>query len=208
VRPGEAGLTVVELVVTMAILLLFSSVAFEFLTSANRTAVRTTNDVQAENDVRLALRQMTGDLRAADPISTTYPVSGTCASGAAYPAGFAKCVSFTIVHNSTAGLNCPKTVVTYGLVGGVIKTDRVTYDGSCSATSTTTGKTVISNVVNPSGVPLFRFFDSTGNQITTTTSTSPYVTVASVMITLVEQYQSGAPTISVSSSAALRNNRA
>jgi len=206
-REMESGLTVVELVVTMALLLLFSTLAFEFLISANRTALRTTNDVQAENDVRNALRSITEDIRAADPITTTYPSTGSCPSGGAYPAAFATCVSFTVVHNSIAGQNCPKTVVTYGLVGGVVKTDRVAYNSACSATSTTTGKSLIANVVNPSGKPLFRFFDSAGNQITSTTSTAPYVTAASVMITLVVQYQAGAPTVSVSSTADLRNNR-
>jgi Tfp pilus assembly protein PilW len=204
---GESGLTVVELIVTTAILLLVSTVAFQFLISTNSTAVRTTKDVQGEDDARVALRQMTEDIRAADPIQTTYPSTSSCPSGATYPAGFGSCVSFAVIHSSVGGQNCPKSVVTYGLVGGAVKMDRVNYDSSCSATSTTTGRTVIANVVNPTGTPLFRFFDTAGNQITSTTSTSPYVTAASVIVTLVVQYQSGAPNISVSSTAALRNNR-
>ena len=64
-----------------------------------------------------------------------------------------------------------------------------------------------SNVVNPSSTKVFRYFDSTGTEVTGTTSSSPYQTAASVMVTLVVQYQSGAPNITVSSTAALRNNR-
>ena len=70
-----------------------------------------------------------------------------------------------------------------------------------------TGKTVLSSVVNPSGTKVFRYFDSSGNEVTSTTDSALYQSAASVMVTLVVQYQSGAPNITVSSTAALRNNR-
>ena len=197
-----------ELVVTTAVLLIFTGMALQFLVTANSDTNRTTKDVTAENDARNALRLMTEDIRAADPITTTYPSTSSCPSGGSYPTGFGSCVSFTVVHNSDAGVTCPKSVITYGFVSGVIKRDKVDYDSNCSATTTTTGKTVISNVVNPSGTNVFRYFDSTGNEVTSTTSSSPYQSAASVMVTLVVQYQSGAPNITVSSTAALRNNRA
>jgi type II secretory pathway pseudopilin PulG len=204
----ERGISLIELVVTTSVLMLFSVMAFNFLTSTNSAASRATKDVQAENDVRLALRQITEDVRAADPISTSYPSSSTCPAGGTYPTGFGSCLSFTVVRNTSAGVNCPKTVVTYGLVSGTVKMDRVEYDSSCSATSTVTGKTVIANVVNPSGTNVFRYFDSAGNQLASSAPLSSYAASASVMVTLVIQYQSNASNITVSSTAALRNNRA
>ena len=128
-------------------------------------------------------------------------------TGVTYPAGYGSCLSFTVVHNSAAGVTCPKSVITYGFVSNTIKRDEVDYNSSCTTTTTTTGKTLLSNVVNPSSTKVFRFFDSTGTEVTSTTSSSLYQTAASVMVTLVVQYQSGAPNITVSSTAALRNNR-
>ncbi len=199
-------MTVVELVVTTALLLLFSVTAFNFLVSANNTTSKATKDTQAENDARIALRQMTEDIRAADPITLTYPTSSTCPSGASYPSGYANCLSFTVVHDAVAGQTCPKSVITYGLVSGTLKRDDAEYDSSCTVKSSYTGKTVLSGIVNPSATHLFRFFDSSGSELSSSATASAYQSAASVMVTVVLQYQSGA-TITVSSTAALRNNR-
>jgi Tfp pilus assembly protein PilW len=203
---NEAGLTLMELVVATSVLLIFTAMALQFLVSTNSTASRTTKDVTAENDARTALRLITEDIRAADPITTTYPSSTSCPSGS-YPAGYSSCVSFTVVHNAAAGQTCPKSVITYGFVSGAIKRDKVDYDSNCTVTTTTTGKPVISNVVNPSGKNVFRYFDSAGNELTSSSASQAFQSAASVMVTLVVQYQSGAPNITVSSTAALRNNR-
>jgi len=199
-----------ELVVATSVLLIFTAMALQFLVTANSDTNRTTKDVTAENNARNALRLMTEDIRAADPITTVYPSTSSCPSGGSYPTGFASCLSFTVVHNSAAGVNCPKSVITYGFVSNAIKRDEVDYDSNCAATTTsrtTTGKTVLSSVVNPSGTKVFRYFDSSGTEVTSTTDSAPYQSAAAVMVTLVVQYQSGAPNITVSSTAALRNNR-
>ena len=155
-----------ELVVATSVLLIFTAMALQFLATANSDTNRTTKDVTAENNVRNALRLMTEDIRAADPISTTYPSTSSCPSAASYPTGYGSCLSMTVVHNSAGGVTCPKSVITYGFVSGAIMRDKVNYDSSCTATTTTTGTTVISNVVNPSGTKVFRFFDSSGNEVT------------------------------------------
>jgi type II secretory pathway pseudopilin PulG len=207
---AEGGMTVVELVVASAVLLLFSVMAFNFLINTNSIARRTEKDAQGENDARVALRQMTEDIRAADPITITYPSTTSCPSGATYPAGYSSCISFTVVHDALAGQTCPKSVITYGFVGGAIKRDKVDYNSSCTVITTATGKTVISGIVNGSGTSVFRYFDSTGKELTQSTnppaSSPAYQSAASVMVTLVVQYQRGA-TVTVSSTAALRNNR-
>lgn len=205
-------MTVVELVVTSAVLLLFSVMAFNFLINTNAIANRTEKDSQSENDARVALRQMTEDIRAADPISISYPSTTSCPPGATYPAGYASCISFTVVHDAIAGQTCPKSVITYGFVSNAIKRDRVDYNSSCTVTASTVGHTVISGVVNSSAKSVFRYFDSTGTELTQSTnpaaSATAYQDAAAVMVTLVVQYQGTAQTITVSSTAALRNNRA
>lgn len=204
-------MTVVELVVASAVLLVFSVMAFNFLVNTNSIADRTEKDSQSENDARVALRRMTEDIRAADPISITYPTTTSCPSGATYPAGFANCISVTVVHDALAGQTCPKSVITYGFINGAIKRDSADYNSSCTLTTTTTGKTVISGVVNGAGTSVFRYFDSAGNELTQSTnpaaSATAYQGAASVMVTLVVQYQPGVQAVTVSSTAALRNNR-
>lgn len=204
-------MTVVELVVASAVLLLFSVMAFNFLLNTNAIANRTEKDAQGENDARVALRQMTEDIRAADPISITYPTTTSCPSGATYPAGYSSCLSFTVVHDAVAGQTCPKSVITYGFVSSAIKRDKVDYNSSCTVTATSSGRTVISGVVNSSTKSVFRYFDATGTELTQTTNpaatSTAYQDAAAVIVTLVVQYQGTAQTITVSSTAALRNNR-
>lgn len=204
-RP-EGGFTIVEAVVTTAILLTATVISFNFLISATNATQKAAKVTTTENNTRLALRQITEDLRSANPIATAYPATSSCAAGS-YPSGYPTCVSFTVSRATTAGQACPKTVMTYGLVNGSVKQDRVDYNASCVATSTVTNRTVLSSVVNPTTNPLFRFFDSSGNQIATTQPASSFASAASVQVTVVSQYQSGSPTLTVSSTAALRNNR-
>lgn len=221
VRKSERGFTVIELVVATSVLLIFTAFALQFLATANSDTSRTAKDVATENDARNTLRQMTEDIRAADPITATYPSSSTCPSGVSYPAGYPSCLSFTVVRSTATNQTCtfassnvhyPFSVVTYGLVSGAIKADRTDYNsvdgsGNCVGTAKLTTKTILSNVVNPSGTNLFRFFDSSGNELSTSAGSAAFQSAASVMVTLVVQYQSGAPNITVSSTAALRNNR-
>jgi type II secretory pathway pseudopilin PulG len=102
----QAGMTLVELVVVIAISLLVGGILLGFLDNTTSVVGRATGDIQAENDARLALRTMTQDIRAARPssISSTslIPTAGACPT----TPSAANCLSFRIRrrHRHQAGL--------------------------------------------------------------------------------------------------------
>ncbi len=65
-RRSDAGYTLVELAVTMAILLIFLSFATPVMFSAIRQGIRTEDRIDLQNAGRVALRTMTQELRQAE----------------------------------------------------------------------------------------------------------------------------------------------
>ena len=201
-------MTLIELTVSMMIITVVGFVAMRSLSSVTSTTGRATNSVLTERDASLLLRVVSEDIRAANPLSTTYPTSSTCAAGGTYPSAYTSCVSFTVVRANLSTASCPKTVITYGLVSGVLKQDQTVYNASCVATSTTTGKVLASNLANTATSPLFTFYDRGGTQLTAADAASAYTTAATVKVTLVAtQPERNAPSITVSGLVALRNTR-
>jgi hypothetical protein len=77
-RDGEeAGFTIVELVVTSAILLLIVSATMAVLVAGQRATSFSNRRGQTQDDVRLALDRLTKDLRQVTRFNTTFTVSGS-----------------------------------------------------------------------------------------------------------------------------------
>lgn len=74
---GEAGFTIVELVVTSAILLLIVTATMAVLVAAQRATSFSNRRGQTQDDVRLAMDRLTKDLRQATRFDTTFTASGT-----------------------------------------------------------------------------------------------------------------------------------
>jgi type II secretory pathway component PulJ len=207
----EAGLTMVELAVTLGLLSIVGAILMAFMSNVMSTTSRATSDSEAEKKIELALRPVTEDIRSASQISTAYPVSTSCPSGA-YPAGYANCLSFTIARPSPGQLTCPKSVVVIGLNAGVLRMDRTDYNvvnGSCTTVRTSNGYPLLSGISNGSR-PLFTYFDTFGNQLDPNAmgqTTSRFVAAATVRVALNVAYKSGAPLLSYTSDLAVRNNR-
>ena len=70
---GEGGFTVVELLVTMAILAVVMAFVTGTVVSALRTQRRQTAQVAALNDAKLAFERVTRDIRRADPLKAAAP---------------------------------------------------------------------------------------------------------------------------------------
>jgi prepilin-type N-terminal cleavage/methylation domain-containing protein len=192
---GEDGVTLVELLVVMAISLLVAGALVAFLETTTSLVTRTNNDVQAENDARLALRAMTQDIRAASPTSIAFTSSavGACPTTSTPDT----CLSFTILRNTTAAPTCRSTI-TYGLL-----TDRVQQtrsDANCP-TTLSISRPLISNLTNGT-TPLFSYYDAQGNQLT-----SGQATAKTVTLTLVVTYTGGQDPLTLTSTLALRNAR-
>jgi type II secretory pathway component PulJ len=73
----EAGFTIVELVVTSAILLLIVSATMAVLVAGQRATGFSNRRGQTQDDVRLAMDRLTKDLRQVTRFNTTFTVSGS-----------------------------------------------------------------------------------------------------------------------------------
>jgi prepilin-type N-terminal cleavage/methylation domain-containing protein len=194
-RP-ERGVTLVELLVTMAILLLVGGIVLGFLEQTTSLVQRTSNDVQAETDARLALRTMTQDIRAA----ATNPSIGF--SSAAYPACPATpapgtCLGLVIKRGTTANPNCRSTV-TYWLTADGVRQTR--GDTGC-ASNLSVDRVLIGGVANGT-TPLFTYYDKQGNQLS-----SGQAAASSIRIELLVTYQGAQSPLTFTSTLALRNAR-
>src|SRR4051794_9171280 len=131
----EGGFSLIELTVVLLVGSIVTFMMLNFLDNTSSVVGRSSARVQTEADARTALRTVLQDLRAAQAISTTYPSTGTCPV-ASYPAGYANCIRFNVLHTTSAAATCPYSQITYGLVGTALKEDRVDYDATCTARTT------------------------------------------------------------------------
>jgi prepilin-type N-terminal cleavage/methylation domain-containing protein len=192
---GEDGLTLVELLVVMAISLLVAGLVLGFLQTTTSAVARTSNDVQAENDARLALRTMTQDIRAADPssISFTSSVAGACPTTPTP----GTCLSFTILRDTAAAPTCRSTV-TYGLFTDHVQQTR--NNANCPTTASI-ARPLISSLSNGT-TPLFTYYDDQGNLLS-----SGQDTAKAIKVTVVVTYTGGKGPLTLTSTLALRNAR-
>jgi type II secretory pathway pseudopilin PulG len=192
---GEDGVTLVELLVVMAISMVVAGVVLGFLETTTSVVARTSNDVQAENDARVALRTMTQDIRAADPSSIAF-TSATVGACPTTPTP-GDCLSFAILRGTTAAPSCRSTI-TYGLLADRVRQTR--SDSNCP-TTVSISRALIGNLSNGT-TPLFSYYDDQGNQLT-----SGQATAKTVKITLVVTYTGGPSPLTLTSTVALRNAR-
>jgi prepilin-type N-terminal cleavage/methylation domain-containing protein len=191
----EGGFTLTEVVVTLGIMSIAMVIALTFLTHVTNLSNRAINDVQTENDARLALRAITEDIRAAKPNTITF--TGPTSTCPATPTA-GTCINFIIVRDTAANPGC-ESAITYGLLGTSVRETRQDY--GCTSDHRVSGKSVISHLVNGSS-PLFTYFDKQGNSITTGQASA-----GSVGVTLLLQYQARSPILTMTSYASLRNAR-
>jgi prepilin-type N-terminal cleavage/methylation domain-containing protein len=192
---GEDGVTLVELVVVMAIMLVVAGVVLGFLETTTSVVARTSNDVQAENDSRLALRTMTQDIRAANPSSIAF-TSATVGACPTTPTPDT-CLSFTILRGTTSAPSCRSTI-TYGLLTDSVQQTR--SDSNCP-TTISISRPLIANLTNGT-TPLFSYYDAQGTQLT-----SGQATAKTIKITLVVTYTGAQAPLTLTSTLALRNAR-
>jgi prepilin-type N-terminal cleavage/methylation domain-containing protein len=211
-RRNEDGVTLIELAVVMMLMAIVATMLLLFLDSVMRVSNHATNNSDAEKAVSLALRPVTENIRGTATIANVYPVTSSCTAGS-YPTGYPNCLSVTVLRPIAGQLTCRKSVYTYGLkADGILREDRTDFalvGGTCTVTSTYTGKPMLKNIVNGSQ-PLFTYFDRFGNKLDPAASgqtTVPFLDAVTIRVTLNVRYETGSPLLSYTSDLALRNNR-
>jgi type II secretory pathway pseudopilin PulG len=191
----QEGLTMVELTVVMAVMVLVTAILLGLLDHTTAIFRRASDDVQAENEGRLALRTMTQDIRAASPASIAFTgtVSGACP---ATPAA-ATCLRFTVERGTAAAPDCRSTI-TYGLHAGWVQQTRA--DSACPAPLNLSRK-LITSVAN-GATPLFTYYGDDGAALT-----SGQAGASSIKVTLLVDYRGAQQPLTLVSTLSLRNAR-
>jgi hypothetical protein len=172
---------------------------------------RTDRHVQAEQNAQLALRKVTEELRAANPIVD----AAGCVSGGV--ANYGDCLRFDIQRQTDFSQPCVKRTIAYKLnrTAGTVTRDSTDWvwnsaTSSCVATNVVTNRVMIGSLVYPATVPLFAYTDQAGGVVPLTKMTSlpgddgP----ARIKVNLRVRYQArNAPDLVLESNAVLRNNR-
>jgi prepilin-type N-terminal cleavage/methylation domain-containing protein len=193
----EQGFSMVELMVTLALLSIVSVVLFNFLDQVTHVASRGTGDVASAQAAQLTLRTMTEDLRSATAIVP-------CAS-----ASYSTCITFNVPGSATSGTTCPERQITYSLVGTAIQETRLDYPANCGTPTTTlSAKPIISGVQNGASTPVFTYSDKSQNVIDPVAAAASVPQAAVLAVSLQLSYQGGGSVIlNLSSIVSLRNNR-
>jgi hypothetical protein len=205
---GDAGLTVVEMAVTLLILSIVSIVLFDFVNNVTMVTARTDRHVRAEQDGQFALRRMTQEMRAANPILN----AGGCTTGTL--SGYGDCVSFDLARATNLDQPCVRRTITYKLDRPGRRVTREQKDWTWNGTTCIAGATsgpapIITNVVNSGAV--FTYQNAKG-QALSDVALIPMAPkqngTASVAVSLSIRYQArNTPDLNLSSTAVLRNNR-
>lgn len=210
---GDDGMTVTELVTVTLLLGLVAVLLFSALVSTQSITKRANDNVAAERDALQVLRNISQDVRSANPIrvdANGQPFCGT----AGVPHG--NCIEvYLSMATSSSAATCATTTndvslpfrrISYRLVGSQILESRWDHSTSCSTFTTRyVDRPIASRVVSggSSSDRLFTFYEKSGTAISGTDITG----VAAVRIAYRGRYATRSPVLPFISTVALRNYR-
>jgi Tfp pilus assembly protein PilV len=206
-RRDEAGVTLVEVSLTMLILAIVMTVALDFLDRTSEITVRTDLNARTEDDVQRTLRTVTQHLRGAAPIE------GTC-TAAGFATTYDKCVTFSVKRITSGYQGCAATRYSVGLVGTgaeknlvIEETQRTGTAPSCSdVPGSTRRSTLLTKVVNDSTQPLLTYYGPDGSVVDAVATPANVPKATTVKVGVHVRHSTKAASIVMESSAALRNN--
>lgn len=198
---SDSGMTMMELVVTMAVMTVVVAILFGILNTTSRVVARGTGDLQGTNNLQLAMRTMTEDVRAGSQLSFTGSTASACPSS---PTS-SNCLTFVVSHNVPSSYPNCQTTVSYGVVPDTsprsltgLKMTRTVKQTNCATAGNGT-RTILSNV-NSSSV--FSYYDGAENVLTVGQAQAK-----SVQIALSVVYTKGGSPLTLTGFVALRNAR-
>ena len=204
----QEGFSAIELSVTVGLMAMVGFMLLGFLDSSTTLTTRAALHTRAQRDAEQALRTVTEDLRAANPIT-----------GAPCTGGYGDCVSFEIPRVTQTGRDCEKTVMTYKRAGTVLTrtlVENVWNGTACTVRRQLTDLPLLTGLANAAVSPaeaLFTYYDSRGVVLSPTTQATMIPRrpsqggTATVKLSLAVKFMRSAPELRLSGIAALRNNR-
>ena len=198
----DDGFTVTELMITLMLMTIVSVLLLNFLIGTTNITAMADRDTAAESDAQLAIRVMSQDIRAANPILD------------ACGAGYANCLQFDMPRPTDTHADCVSRI-TYRLASDAVVQDRT--DTNCATNEGWTSRKIVDvvNATQSPAVALFSYLDRLDRPISLTQAcasdpaSSPCVKQArTVRIALVKTYvgQQTRP-LKFNASVSLRNNR-
>lgn len=209
----ERGVTLVEVVITILVLGIVTTIAFDFLDRSSRIAARTDSQGRVEDDTQRVLRTVTQHLRGAQPLGGPCTQDGQSPTLQITSSPYDFCVQFT-VPRTTKGLDtCARTDFLIGVAGNgndrQLVMNRREHTGTTAACTTGAWhyrRLLLDRVRNVgSSKPVFTFYASNGAAIAGN-NTAAIQKAASVKVNLLVRFRLGTNPIEMSSVAALRNN--
>jgi prepilin-type N-terminal cleavage/methylation domain-containing protein len=198
----QAGYTLVEMVISIAVGLVIIAVIYAVVNVGQRSTVNVERKVAAHQDVRAALELMSLEIQMAsyNPISTTgaWVAPGDCTPGSGNQnyRGIQTATDSSITveadvneNGVIGGTGNPNEVITYAYDSA---NQYITRSTGCSGggnqpflgDSPASGRPRAARVINTTAVPVFRYFNAQGTQITAAGLPAGIPNIARIDITL------------------------
>jgi prepilin-type N-terminal cleavage/methylation domain-containing protein len=192
---GDAGFTLVEQIVAVAVMGIVMVMVLGFLMQATEITARSDSNTRAEQNAVLAMRTVTEDIRSAKTVSQC--------------AGFTwdTCITVEILKSTVAGQTCPKRIATYQVVSGELKQQYTDYAANCTTVTKTVNRPLISGVQNTSLFTYYAIDGVTPLNLLDATDQGKVVSSPAVKTSLTVLYRKNVKTLSLSSFASRRNKQ-
>jgi prepilin-type N-terminal cleavage/methylation domain-containing protein len=192
---GDAGFTLVEQIVAVAVMGIVLVMVLGFLMQATEITARSDSNTRAEQNAILAMRTITEDIRSAKTLSQCTGLT------------WDKCITVEILKSTVSGQTCPKRIATYQVVSGELKQAYTDYAANCTTVTKTVNRPLISGVQNTS---LFTYYGTDGVtalNLADTTEAAKVIFSPAVKTSLTVLHRKNVKTLSLSSFASRRNKQ-
>lgn len=193
----EAGFTLVEVLITVAVMSIIMLASLAFLDRTTRLTRMAASSTNSDQDGQVGLRTMSQDIRSA------FPIGATCGSG------YKNCLTFSVPRPSDGHLSCV-SVITFRVTSATVLQDRTDTGCAPSVARSYAARKIMTLV--PGTTDIFTYYDRLNRPIDPTVSCGGSLACVldarAVRITLPVQYREQTTGNSIlSNTVALRNNR-
>lgn len=197
-RPGDAGFTLAEMTVVLALLSIVGLIAFRGLVSAYRTTTYVQNEVDASTELQRTVERIAREIRVADPLEAG--VTGSQLQLRVIREGVCSRHYYRVVSGQLVQYTQTPLTPAPAPIGSPTLPNRCT-----TAATAVSGLPMTVHVAGlTSGTQVFRFFDAAGTELTLPSAGATIDLIAQVQVTLRRAAGNGR-LVSVSTRVDIRN---